>query len=519
MKTKSRFGVLVVLILTTWMSSIVLAGEKSGSHLSDFARTIERPAGSPTQSDICFSSRWSRPLNSTDEHDTFESARQFHATRIDWSYSNDADFIRKVKSAGLIYFGTISSEMDGINTSDGREKNYKGELIGNPELDFLMARGDVNSIEYRRIVMDHLRILIDGGADGIQFDDPGMTYHNMVYLGGGYGDASLKKFRTFLEQHSTPEEREVWGMPNELDSFDYASYVSESDGAASDDVRALFELFHQESLDQFYKDIHTQTDDYAGRRVPFSCNNWSVQKQDEFPFKQHFDFWVGETSVQYGLPTARRIYEKTKSAEALSKVQVFSPPNDGLDVIPTRERYVDLTRKLSATSYACGSATLVPWDVWRRGPKTPRFFGTVQEFGDLYDLISANADNYDDHEEVFAVGAGVEPQRVRGLQVDPARIFSESDEILMAIRAVPKMKDAPVVIHLVDWSEDPESCSVSLRHRLFGQQQSKTMSIVFHAPGNSPVSVTEMNTDEEWTTFRIPRLTPYGIIVVSSGKS
>lgn len=89
----------------------------------------------------------------------------------------------------------------------------------------------------------------------------------------------------------------------------------------------------------------------------------------------------------------------------------------------------------------------------------------------------------------------------------------------MTIRAVPGTKNASVVIHLVDWSVDAEAFSVSLRHRLFGHHDRKTMPIVLHVPGSSPVVVTPMAVDGEWTTFRLPRLRPYGVVVVTPGES
>ena len=88
--------------------------EKIKYRLSDVAKPLQRPLGAPELDDICFSSRWARPIDSEDPHDTFKAAKLFHATRIDWSYSNDVAFIREVKNAGLVYFGTISGEMDGL---------------------------------------------------------------------------------------------------------------------------------------------------------------------------------------------------------------------------------------------------------------------------------------------------------------------------------------------------------------------------------------------------------------------
>lgn len=499
--------------LMVWMGVCVVPAQ--GLVLSDVAKARPRPLGAPKLNDICYSSRWPRPINADDPHDTFKAAKTFHATRIDWSYSNDVDFIKKVKAAGLVYFGAISSEMRGVGATAGREKDVNGQIIGNPELDFLMARGDVNSDEYRRIVMHHLKLLIDGGADGIQVDDPGMTYHNMQYLGGGYGNASLIAFRDYLETHTTPRQRNDWSMPDDFKTFDYAAYVRRHNENSPPPVKTLFTEFHRQSLDAFYKDIRSAVDKYAGRHVPFSCNNWSSQKQDEFPFKQHFDFWVGETSVQYGLPTAQRIYEKVKTAEALGKVQVFSPPNDGFDRIPTRDEYIAITRKLIATSYAAGSATLVPWDVWRRGPGTPRFFGTAAEFGDLYECVARHADLFADHEEVFAVGSGVHPQFAEGLTAAPIRIPETAKQVIATVRATPNAPSAPIVIHLVDWSDAPAELTLDLRNDLFGHPDDATIPVRLIRPGQDDQTLRMTPHTKPWTRLNLPPLTPYALLVVA----
>jgi len=482
--------------------------------LWEVAKRFERPPGAPKPSDICFSSRWPRPLNAKDPHDAFKAAKAFHATRFDWNYPRNAAFIRKVKAAGYGYYGAISSELDGSTGRTGRDKDHTGRIIGNPELASLAARGDVCSDEYYRIVMVHLKRIVDGGADGVQVDDPGMTYHNAVHLGGGYGDASLRAFRAFLAERTTAAERTAWRMPNDLDGFDYAAYVRARDGEPPPAVRSLFLAFHRSALDAFYRRVRDEIDGHAKRHVPFSCNNWSIQDQTTFPFREHFDYWVGETSVRYGNPTAKRIYEKVKNAEALGKVQVFSPPNDGPDKIPTRKQYVALTRRLIATSYACGSATLVPWDVWRRGPKTPRFFGTAEEFGDLFDLIAAHPELYNDHEEVFAVGPDIAPRRAAGLTTSPVTIATDAGTVFAAVRAVPKAPTAPIVVHLVDWADQPSALRIDLDNEAFGGTNDKAMSVRLLLPGRPPRDVTGTLGANRTTRFDIPALRPYGVLAV-----
>ncbi|MFO1021553.1 MAG: hypothetical protein U0903_12775 [Planctomycetales bacterium] len=493
---------------------------RGDEHLSRFAHKTTRPAGAPRPSDICFSSRWKRPLNKNDPHETFAAAKSFHATRIDWSYTRTPEFVREVKKHGYGYFGTISAELDGTTNRTGRDKSYHGEIVGNPELDFLAARGDISSPEYRNLVLATVKNLLDGGADGIYVDDPGMTYHNAVHNHGGYGDASLAKFRTFLPQNSTPDQRQDWGLPVDLTNFDYAAYVRDHQGKPPAALHALFFEFHRQAVDEFYQWLHKETNKFAGGTVPFACNNWSSLLQDEFPFRQHFNFWIGETSVQYSHPSPQRLYEKTKHAETLGKLQCFSPPNDGLDLLPTRESYVSLARKIVATSYACGSCTLVPWDVWRRGPKTERFFGTRDEFGDLYDLVATHPPLFNNYEEVSAFVPDRGPVLPPGLKNSPVTITSTSQEILLTVRAIPNNPHAPVLIHLVDWSETHPPLSLTLRNAPFGGSANAPLKTTLYIPGQSPTPLKGKTTDSGTETqVDITRISPWAILAVESPDS
>lgn len=495
-------------------SACVATANEDVPPLARVAVPFNRPPGAPQQGDICFSSRWPRPESPRDPHDTFAAAKAFRATRFDWCYAPDTEYIRNVKAAGYTFFGAISSELEGGADGRGREKNAAGEIIGNPELSHMVARGDVNSDAYAQIVMRHLKRLIDGGADGVQVDDPGMTYHNTLHLGGGYGDESMKRFREYLALHSMPHQRVEWGIPEDISDFNYANYVRERSDTAPAAVRELFVAFHRESLTNFYDRIRSEIDAYAGRHVPFSCNNWSTNEQDAFPFREHFDFWVGETSLKFGPPTAKRIYEKVRNAEKLGKVQVFSPPNDGPDIIPTREAYVSITRKLIAMSYACGSATLVPWDVWRRGEGTPRFFGTIDEFGGLFNGIADNRALLDDHEEVFASGAGIEIAEGAQSNAPPVRLDGDSQSVFMSVRAVPQSGTAPIIVHFVEWADTPSSFSVLLANAEFGWPANEPIRSTLCVPGAAPNPATGTLAEPGTTVISIPALSPYGLLIV-----
>jgi hypothetical protein len=308
-------------------------------------------------------------------------------------------------------------------------------------------------------------------------------------------------------------------MPEKLEGFDFAAFVSSQRGEPPATVRRLFIAFHRETLDDFYTEIRRTIDDYAGRRVPFSCNNGSPQWQG-FPYRDHFDYWLGETSVRYGEPTARRIYTKVHQADTIGKAQYFSPLNDDTEHVPDRKTYVAITRRIIATSYACGSATIVPWDVWRRG--TERFFGTVEEFGDIYEMVDQSSELFDDHEEVFAVGPDIEPQFAEGLKEPVVQLAGPSEDVLATVRAVPRDKEASIVLHLVDWSLNPEPFRLFIRNDLCGGSPDRVLDAELLLPGDKPISLAGSLSDDGRTGFHVPRLSPYGLVVIgpqSLGKA
>ncbi len=501
-----------------------LSGGGPAVHLATLVPTIARPTplGAPGLSDIMLSSRWPRPDYPGDPYNTFQTINDFHATRLEWNYprTNDA-FITQIHNAGLTYAGTINGELpDQIGGSTrvlGRDKDMFGVPIHNPELPAsISARGDINDPAYRQIVMDFMKFTVDAGGDAIMIDDPGMTYTNATDIGGGYGDVSLQLFRTYLTTNSTPARRSGWGMPSDMSTFNYANYaVSHNNGASVPSaVRTLFLNFHLGSLNSFYDSIGAEINTYAGETVPFVSNNGSPNYQTGI-YSRNADFWIGETGKEYGNPTASGIYFKVKGAEALGKLQFFSPPNDSLTFIPTRTEYVALSRKIIATSYASGSATLVPWDVWRRG-MDERFFGTVGEFGDLFDLIHQHPFYYDDHEEVFAVGAGVLSQRAPGLTSDPVQFVNPgSGQVFLTVRTTPGDLDAPIVVHMVDWANSPAAFSISLVNAMFGGVDGVALNAALLLPGIGQSLLVGSLSGSTKTVFSISTLSPYGMLVIN----
>ena len=91
------------------------------------------------------------------------------------------------------------------------------------------------------------------------------------------------------------------------------------------------------------------------------------------------DFLQGETwhmaLVDLAIPC--------KTAEALGRWQVFVP----------KPRDLRVARMAIAASYAMGQIMLVPWDMYMGSDATgirPRYYGTVEDYGDLFHFIAGN---------------------------------------------------------------------------------------------------------------------------------
>jgi hypothetical protein len=86
-----------------------------------------------------------------------------------------------------------------------------------------------------------------------------------------------------------------------------------------------------------------------------------------------------------------------KAAEAFGMTQVVSP-------IP---RSTARTRAALATTCALGQLHLVPWDIYMGSDATgiqPRYFGTREQYGDLYDFIHEHKALFDDYEPAAEIG-------------------------------------------------------------------------------------------------------------------
>lgn len=85
------------------------APPRSVTSIHDMAEQLPEIPGAPRASAVCMRSLTARPAHKGDPHDTLAAIRGFHATRLEWTYGDDPEFIKKVHSLGVEYGGALAA--------------------------------------------------------------------------------------------------------------------------------------------------------------------------------------------------------------------------------------------------------------------------------------------------------------------------------------------------------------------------------------------------------------------------
>lgn len=471
------FNVKCVVFLLSVCVSILVAEPKLACEV---AVKFERPSFIPSASDVTIRSLNFRPINAKDKNNTLEAMSDFHATRLEWVYlhvnEDEKELIDKVKQSGRV-FGGASSSKSGVKVcvEPGREFVENSVLGINGEPLFMehsrywavpIYSGCMNNPDYKREVFSYYKDYIDWGAEVLQRDEPGTSYRFAKNRQGCYCRHCMSEFSVYLGKKLSEAELEKLKIDN-LDTFDYSnwlkinSYVKGAKVSVSP-LADFFAEFHLEVSVEFYKDLRKRINDYAGRYVPFSCNNTSFQDW-ESSYVFEFDFAISELMMQSANPV--HLYDRAKKAVTLGKVQVFGSPKT-LGKEYSEEFLIDLKRKVIATSYAVGGLSRVPWDIFEQTKDGKgRYFGRPQDYSDLYGFVRANDKYLTGYDDAGGFGLGMNEERYG--ENKPLTIQSDEKEIYAFIRAISGSENAPVVVHLVDWSDNQEPFELVLKNDNF----------------------------------------------------
>ncbi len=531
--------VLPSLLLAAVCVSLATGAERgSPKRVHEVAQARPLPDGAPKASDVIMRSLTLRKAKNDSQHDTFRALGDFHVNRLEWAYIRDKAFVSQCNDQELLFGGASSSAMSHVVMPSG-EPDYAGlacvNLRGEPVVptwkrtwrppgNWWMC---VNNPKLEARYTEYLKSYLDAGAQVMQRDEPWGNYR-AVSWGGCFCDHCMEAFRKDLSGSTTVEERTEMGIDS-IETFNYRELLLKQGAPVGDDfnrfdggeLKQRFTDFQMETTIAFHKRTREALNKHAGRRVAFSCNNgcnrWT-------PIEMLFDWCFGELSFRHAHPDF--IHACMLEATSLQRRQVITmPKKSNRDDLAGWHR---LTRQTIATAYACGGHCMVPWDVYMPGD-APRYFGTAEQYADLFGFIRANAKYLDRYEYAGAVGPGISCD-LYGHSI-PIELHG-ADKVCAVLRALPGKADAPVVVHLLDWSENPQPLEVSLDPTaLFGERPLKLKLLkptsydkaqhtrAEQSRSYAPLVETIPLDGGYTTTFSLPTVTPWALLVIEPDES
>ena len=452
---------LTIVLVSLFLAVTTAAGEITS--VFDMAQPRDLPPGAPKYSDVCMRNLRVYSADKKDPYDTIRLIKDFHVTRMDWTYQLTREFVKEANDLGVSVQGTVGSLLRrdklGESTSPkdiGIENLNGGEVIAHwmrTESWKRVLWGCVNKPAYRKSRLEVQKGLLDLGVERLHVDDPAMN-RVAVTWGACFCDHCMERFREFLSKHTTAAQREELGIKN-IDSFNYREHLREAEAPVGDgfhfwdggELKRLFQAFQTECTIEFHRWNREQLDQYAGHRVAFSCNNSVHGFEDEAGV---FDYALGELWYRDARP--RHIYDAAMEAASMGKLQMLTMPKPYYhESTPEWER---LTRQSMAMAYACGANTLLPFDVYIPIPSLIRYYGTKEQYGDLCGFVRGMAEYLDGFELAYAGGRTISDARWAG-KPGPVRVSADRREMVAIVRARPGRRDK-AVIHLVDWSKQPQ---------------------------------------------------------------
>jgi hypothetical protein len=298
-----------------------------------------------------------------------------------------------------------------------------------------------------------------------------------------------------------------------------------------DDENAFHQFAHDTDV-EYLADLTSKIRAYistkfpgAGKQALFSCNLTGIIADDASSKEvlDQFDFEISEVAPSGH--TQRFFWNLGVRSKNYGK-KFLTTSNFNFPV-PDFRRVV-------AGTYAVGVNYVVPWDMFLVNPAARgRLFSAKEDYADLYGFIRGIASYLDGYEDAAGWGPDITDARYDAT-TPPAKIVWGSGKMYAFTRANPKNLQAPVVVHLVDWSDTPKASTVELNiSRLFPGRQllvqllrPKPYDAALHAgvessiPKNfdllvSSVDLPVARVGTDMASVTIPALTPWGVLVVS----
>jgi hypothetical protein len=362
----------------------------------------------PAKSDVIFSSRFKRP-------EAVPVAQAFGTTRFEWGYSFDKPFVDSLLAVAPWYGGAVNS--NGPLPSDaGWARDFDGNVIVHPMMRAWGGRlVTTTHPQTQQVLAEQIQRFMDLGARSIQVDDPLLQVASALYFGGDFNPSTQEGFKAWLAKHPDRQELAKIGLADLQGS--YVDYLKAKEGVKNaQDYAARYRRFAstkywlayiRSTVAEQYGRMRKQLREGRPTPVAMSMNLSVLYEPSEtnpyFFLAPFADYAMAETHID-DLP---QMASQAATTRAL-----------GLGFVPSiRPRSTAENRAAVATLYALGGQVIVPWDVYAGNDEkgqAKRYFGTEQEFGDLYRFVRQRRQFFDGHESAAAVGIVVPVRKPAG---------------------------------------------------------------------------------------------------------
>ncbi len=375
----------------------------------------------PKQSAIFLSSRW----QGRKKDETFAMLRDFHVSHLHWVYGSDPEYIRQVRELGVFYQAAVNGlcawnvatpEPSARDDTTGRQQDLDGSKVIMPHMAKWSPQhprwmGCSNNPDFRKLFWEETAQLVAGGVDSIHVDDWEMTLNGAQRGDSCFCPACIAGFREYLRRTLSHEELRELGI-EDVAAFDYRSYLKTQCGIENaKQYKARFrELpltphfleFQRQGLRDFCAAFRRHLDTRSAEKyIPVSVNLHFGKRGPDDTYRgaycvDRLDFLVGEASLD--MQNAIDYIQPCKLAEAFGITQVMQ----------TKPITLAPAQAALATTYALGQWFRVPWDLYMgndpTGHPAPRYMGTREDWGHLYDFVHENPQLFDGYQAVATVG-------------------------------------------------------------------------------------------------------------------
>lgn len=425
------------------------------------ANNPDHPRVGPGPNEVTMRTLEFREVPPGSQMDPFQAVRDFHATRLEWTYidfdKRNRRAVAKIRDMGVLFGGAGSASMHGsirafpAQPHDIHMLDLDGNMIIQPHMrgwTEIRGIGDPSNPAFFEHHLAYYRRIIDWGADALHRDEPESPVFSAERYGGGFTPTGIAGFREWLKKNLSREDLTAIGI-DDVRNFDYAEHLR-ARGAPVGDAFARYDCpvkpywvrYWDDTTTDFWKRFIAEIKAYGGEQLTFSANNSSLQMWESY--HREFDFAISELLLETANPI--HIWQRSRAAKAHGKIQVFGPPKTRAQPV-SEELKVGLLRRVIATAYACGMLGKVPWDVFDQSPDgKSRYFAKPSDVADLYAFVRGQ-----DWSGFTEVGAFGEELNQNGSDPVIVSVKGGTGGVYGFVRAPVDGTSDEMHIHLIDW--------------------------------------------------------------------